>query len=297
MVGGYASQKVTEQISTKYPWISIKQIPGIGYHEAKMIGTTLATGRIVFCDSDCVYASSWLKNILTAFSQSLGINIVAKEISILVRNPYKLAIAIRYFFPRFSYQEQAYISQGYYLNSVAFRRHFLLQHSIPVDLPLYRSNCQIYIHYLHSQGYNILKHSQAQANHEPSTMSFMSWCYLLRDRDRALREPLKLSLTNSTDLNNISQLTNSYQLTRSQKNCAVIRTLWQAKFFKKAQMVAVLQEDPRRIFSLPLTVPIAVYFELLYTIGSIITYFQPNLLLNFYKQREASSGELTIAQT
>ncbi|PIG94076.1 glycosyltransferase family A protein [Gloeocapsopsis sp. IPPAS B-1203] len=294
--GGYAPQEVIEQISSKYTWINIKQIPGIGYHEAKMMGATLATGEIVvFCDSDCVYNSNWLKSILTTFSQNSDINIVAGETSTLVRNPYELAIAIHYFFPRFSYQEQPYVSQGYYLNSVAFRRDFLLQNPIPIKLPLYRSNCQIHIHYLRSHGYNILKHPQAQANHEPPTMSFISWRYLLRGRDRVLREQIKLSLANSTDLNNISQLTSGYQLTRSQKIYAVIRTLWQAKPFKKAQIRAVLQEDSLRIFCLPLAIPIVIYFELLYTISSIITYFQPNLLLNLYTQKGARAGELTTA--
>lgn len=293
--GGYAPPEVIEQISSKYPWIAIKQIPGIGYHEAKMMGATLATGEIiVFCDSDCVYTSNWLKSILTTFTEKLDINIVAGETSTPIRNPYELAIALHYFFPRFSHQEQPYSSQGYYLNSVAFRRDFLLQNPIPVNLPLYRSNCQIHIHYLHSHGYEILKHPQAQANHEPPTMSFISWRYLLRGRDRVLREQIKLSLTNSADLKNIAQLTGDYT-TRSQKINGVIRTLWQATPFKKEQIIAVLQEDLRRIFLLPLALPIVIYFEILYTIGSIVTYFQPNLLLNLYKQKENHSNELTTA--
>jgi hypothetical protein len=40
--GSYAPQEIIDEISFKYPWINIKQIPGIGYHEAKMNRQELA---------------------------------------------------------------------------------------------------------------------------------------------------------------------------------------------------------------------------------------------------------------
>lgn len=286
--GGYAPENVIAELSAKYPWINVRRMPGIGYHEAKMTGASLATGDIVvFCDSDCIYASNWLSSILTTFLQSSNINVVAGETSTPVRNAYELAIAMHYFFPRFSRQKDPYESHSYFLNCVAFRRDFLLQNPIPTDLPLYRSNCQIHIHYLCTlKGYTIWKHPQAQAVHEPPTISFITWRYLLRGRDRVLREFIKRDLTTSEIIKDF-KFSDQLNLTLHQKFSMVSQTLRQARVFNLHQVITVLREDPWRIFLVPIALPLMVWFEIVYTLGSAITYFRPNFLLKLYKQVES----------
>ncbi|WNC31854.1 MULTISPECIES: hypothetical protein [unclassified Thermosynechococcus] len=56
---------------------------------------------------------------------------------------------------------------GYFLNNVAFRRQFLLDHPIPTELSLYRGNCLIHAHTLLQQGECIWRQPQARASHAP----------------------------------------------------------------------------------------------------------------------------------
>ncbi|MFQ4140944.1 glycosyltransferase family A protein [Chlorogloeopsis sp. ULAP02] len=286
--GGYAPQEVIDKICSKYPWISVQKAPGLGYYEAKMLGATLATGDIiVYCDSDCVYVSNWLRNILTTFLQSSDINVVAGETSTPVRNAYELAIAIHYFFPRFSDQQEPYISDYYFLNAVAFRRDFILQYPIPTNLPLYRGNCDIHCYYFHSLlGNKIWKHPKAQATHEPPTLSFCIWRYLLMGRDRVLKEHIKYLLTKNSDWTDYAQLSTDLNWTLPQKIKGIISIIKLIKPFDHEKILAVLQEDKSRSFFLPLAVPIVLFLESILTIGSIVTYLKSDFLLRVYSQSE-----------
>jgi glycosyltransferase involved in cell wall biosynthesis len=291
---GDAPAEVIEQLCSMYPWITVRRVPEIGYYEAKMMGATLVTGEIiVFCDSDCVYEPNWLRNIVTTFRENSDINVVAGETSTPVRNLYELAIAIHYFFPRFSGLEHPYESQNYFLNAVAFRRNFLLQHPIPCDLPIYRGNCWLHAYSLcNLQGYTIWIHPQARAIHEPPTMSFTFWRYLLMGRDQIVRERLKLLLTNTQDTADDSKSSphlgqTPYQRIRSRAG----RVWWELKQLKRKQIITVLREEPRRLILLPLAVPIILWFELLFNIGRAITYFQPDLLLKRYQEIESKDNE------
>ncbi|MBW4644897.1 MAG: glycosyltransferase [Goleter apudmare HA4340-LM2] len=285
---GYAPQEVINEICAKYPWITVQKVPGLSYYEAKMLGAKLATGDIiVYCDSDCVYVSNWLRNILTTFLQSADINVVAGETSTPVRNAYELAIAIHYFFPRFSYQEQPYKSDYYFLNAVAFRRDFLMQYPIPTNLPLYRGNCDIHGYSFHFlQGKQIWKHPQAQATHEPPTLSFCVWRYLLMGRDRVLKERIKYLLVKNIEGTDDAQLSTELNWTIPQKIRGIISIIKGIKPFNKERIQIILQEDKSRYFTLPLALPIVLYFELIFAIGSIITYLERDLLLRLYYQSE-----------
>jgi glycosyltransferase involved in cell wall biosynthesis len=286
---GNAPAEVIEQLCSVYPWITVQKAPGIGYYEAKMMGATLATGEIVvYCDSDCVYVSNWLRDILTTFLEKLDINIVAGETSTPVRNPYELAIAMHYFFSRFSGREHLYESKNYFLNNVAFRRNFLLQNPIPTNLPLYRGNCYVHAYFLcNLQSYTIWKHPQARATHEPPTMSFAFWRYLLRGSDRLLRERINSHLAECPDITAYSKISTNLNFTFYQKIRGVASTIRWARPFKWKQIIEVLREDPRRLFFLPLAFPIILWFDLLYTIGTAITYFKPDWLLNRYREKES----------
>lgn len=275
---GDAPEEVIEQLSAKYTWIKVKQIPGITYHEAKMKGAALVSGEIViFADSDCVYEPNWLRNMLAPFINNSEVNVLAGETATPIRNPYELAVAMNYLFRRFSGQKQPYETRHYHLNSVAFRRKFLLQNPIPLDLPLYRGHCKIHTHYLcNIKGYKIFKQPEARAIHEPPTVSFIFWRYLLYGRDDIISERSKLDLTQKDGLKN------DYLL---QSKPSFIRQI--LKPFKPKQVLEVLREEPRRILMLPLAIPIVLWFRVLFVIGQIVTYFQPDLILDRYKNSES----------
>jgi hypothetical protein len=261
---------------------------GISYYDAKLIGAQLTTGEIVvYCDSDCVYEPQWLTCILTTFYQNYEINIVAGETSTPIRNIYELAIALHYFFPRFSQKKSPYCAQHYFLNAVAFRRKFLLQNPIPTDLPLYRGNCLLHVYY-HCQlnGETLLKHPQARAIHEPPTPSFIFWRYLLKGRDRVLKNKMKSQLKKGINLMDSSQLSASIHLTWNQKIYMLAQTFIKIQPFHFKQIRSVLSQNSHYLLLFPLTTFIILWFELLYTVGSIITCFRPNLLLKLYEEKE-----------
>lgn len=292
---GNAPAEVIEQLCSTYPWITVRKVPGIGYYEAKMMGATLATGEIVvYCDSDCVYEPNWLRNVLTLFLQKLDINVVAGETSTPVRNLYGLAIAMHYFFPRYSGREHPYKSKGYFLNNVSFRRDFLLQNPIPTDLPLYRGKCEVHTHSLcNIKGYTIWNHPQARAIHETPTMSFSFWRYLLLGRDHVLARHIKSRMTESPAITDYSQLAAGLNLTPYQRIRGIASTVWRARPFKRKKISEVLREDPRRLVFFPLAVPMLLWFELLHTFGGITVYIQPEWLLKRYKDAQSKDSEAT----
>jgi hypothetical protein len=312
----------------------VKQAPGIRYYEAKMMGAAIATGEIIiYCDSDCVYVSSWLRNILSTFSQNPDIHIVAGETSTPVRNIYELAIALHYFFPRFTNQENVYESDFYFLNNVAFRRDFLLNHPIPTGLPLYRGNCTLHAYTLsHVQSSKIWKHPQSKSTHEPPTSSFSFWRYLLMGRDFVLREHIKSQLAEQSgssgylvisqayvtsgkgfspygenkvypeiqfqpqtqknqqsDRTDHSQFPMALSLTPYQKLRSTLSAILRFRPFQRGKIIPVLQDQPSQLLLIPFAMPIMLWFELLYTVGKIITYWQPDWILKRYSQVE---GEL-----
>ncbi len=292
--GGNAPPEVIKELCGKYPWITVSLEPGIGYHEAKMKGATLATGEIViFCDSDCVYTPNWLKDILTTFQQNSEINVLAGEASTPIRNPYELALALHYFFSRFSGNEQPYISQHYCLNGVAFHRDFLLKNPLPINLPLYRSNCNIHLYSLcELKKYQVWKHPQARAVHEPPTPAFIFWRYLLLGHDAVLRRRIKRLIREMQNSGPSSQSQFSAQSSSSLEttNRSLAVKLWEGLTWRwrlvtgtlGERIAAIWRENPRSLLFLPLAIPIVIWFELLYNIGCIITYWNPDYLLKAY---------------
>jgi glycosyltransferase involved in cell wall biosynthesis len=281
---GDTPAQVLEELQSSYPWITIHRAPDISYYEAKMLGASLATGEIVvFCDSDCTYVSNWLEDLLTVFQEKSEANIVAGETSTPIRNIYELAIAIHYFFPRFSNRETPFETQGYFLNNVAFRRKFLLEHPIPTHLPLFRGNCYIHCYNLcHLQGEIIWRHPRAKAEHEPPTRAFTFWRYLLMGSDHAICETLKLQLNHAHS----PQLGLQETLNLSLSNLSTFLLNSFRRRHSIHKLASLLKADARRYFLFPLVFPIIVWFEFLYMIGAVITHFKPYWLLQQYQRNQ-----------
>ena len=284
--GGYAPNEVIEELCSKYPWITVHRASGISYYEAKMLGASLATGEIiVYADSDCVYVPNWLRIILSTFSQNPDINVVAGETSTPVNNFYDLAIALHYFFPRFSARKHLYESKSYFLNNVAFRRDFLLRNPIPTNLPLYRGNCGVHAHTIcNLKGYKIWKHPKAMATHEPPTVSFSFWRYILLGSDFVMKKTINSHMIENCDINHDYQLSLDLNFTPSEKIRGIASAILRARPFKPKRINAVLQEEPLRLVLFPMAVPIMLWFELLCTIGRVRAYLKPDWSLKRYRK-------------
>jgi Glycosyl transferase family 2 len=284
--GGYAPDAVVDEIKSQYPWITFYHFQGITYHEAKMMGARLATGEVVvICDSDCIYDQNWLRSLLTPFANNSDVNSVAGETSTLIRNPYELAIAMNYLFPRFSNRLNPYQTQHYHLNSVAFRRQFILANPIPCELPLYRGHCKVHVHQICKlKNYTILKHPQAKALHEPPTLQFISWRYLLMGHDASFLRQMSHLLGNSTTSESVGSRLGSSKQPFTQRLRGFLGML--LRDFKPRQAVTTIQEDPKRLIMLPLAIPFILWFRFLFTVGRVITDLKPGWLLEIYSKKQ-----------
>lgn len=275
---GDVTVELIERIRTEYPWITFRRIDeGIGYYEAKMKGVALTTGDvIVLCDSDCVYESNWLRNLLTPFTSNPDIQIIAGETTTAASSPYGIAIALTYIFPRFSRSQKLTRSSYYFCNNVAFRRDFLIKHPIPAEVPIYRGNCTIHARNLEHQGYTIWKQPLAKATHAaPNGLSHFFWRFLLLGYD-ALAVSRFSETTNEQTVNPVKDLL----------SCLLIGFNKLAQLAKR--LFAVFAEDLRRLIYLPLTLPIAFAALILYFTGLILGYLRPNYLLNTYNKLETT---------
>lgn len=283
---GHISVDTIEVICGRYNWITVRSFTGIDYYQSKMIGASLVTGEIVvFADSDCVYDRYWLKSLLSTFSQHENTNIVAGETSTPIRNLYDLAIAIHYLFPRFSNLVAPYSVKGYAMNNVAFRRDFLLKNPISYNLPLYRASCYIHGFYIKEcLGYEIIKNPLAKSIHEPPSVSFHIWRYLLRGRDNLIKEKIALSLLKHQKIDS-SRYLEEFEFSFLEKLWGVISSLLLERIIELERLNSVFRESYYWFLLFPLSLPIILWFEFLYRLGKAITYIHPSLLLDCYRKQ------------
>jgi glycosyltransferase involved in cell wall biosynthesis len=256
------------QLCQQYPWIQVKLAPpGTGYYESKMLGAKLATGAvIVYYDSDCLYDSDWLRKILTPFAQSEEIRAVAGETTTRGVGIYGTAMALAYIFPQYSENTELMPGKSYFLNNVAFRRSFLLEHPIPTDLPLYRGNCVIHAHQAMEAGEIIWQQPQARTLHAPPNgLSHFFWRFLLIGYDYYWQ---KKYLPDQASRKALAEDTMS-------------GTKGKLRVFG-ARLRGMIRNDSRHIFFLPFAFPIAIVSALLIYVGYLITSWKPHYLLNTY---------------
>jgi len=269
---GDAPPELLQQLCAIYPWICVKSVPlGIGYYQAKMLGAEWATGEVVvYFDSDCLYEPMWLRHLLLPFAENQAIQIVAGETQTRGRGPYGTAMALTYIFPRFSRQEQLAATSQYFLNNVAFRRDFLLQHPIPTELPLYRGNCAIHASDLRQAGYAIWRQPRARALHAPpANLAHFFWRFLMIGYDYYWQQRLMASEGRSPA-----------QLDRRDP-IAGLRGKLQVFWERSGRLFA---RQPQHWLYLPLALPIVLASLLLIAMGYAVTALRPRYLLRAYNQ-------------
>lgn len=256
------------QLCDRYPWIKVYPAPPTtGYYQAKMLGAELSTGEVVvYCDSDCLYEPSWLRDLLTPLAEDATIQVVAGETRTRGRGAYGTAMAMTYIFPQYSGQTRLTPTSHYFLNNVAFRRAFLLQHPIPTELPLYRGNCVIHAQNLLRSGYQIWRQPIARSSHAPPEgLSHFFWRFLLIGHDYYWQKRLLPA--------------NDRAAFQESSFGGKVQT-----FFDRINKM--FAENPRHWFYLPVALPIAAAAIGLIFVGNLITRRQPNYLLKAYDRRK-----------
>ncbi|HTL87926.1 MAG TPA: glycosyltransferase family 2 protein [Leptolyngbya sp.] len=261
---GDIPEELLMRLTQQYRWIKVCSAPSeTEYYQSKMLGAKLATGEIVvYYDSDCVYESGWLKKMLTPFTESAEIQIVAGETTTSGVGIYGTAMALGYIFPQYSGRTKLTPGTHYFLNNVAFRRSFLLAHPIPTDLPLYRGNCAVHAHQLVQSGTIIWQQPQARALHAPPNgLAHFFWRFLLIGHDYYWQKQLHSTPAEST-------------MSGFSDKLAVLVD----------RVRKMLDRDFRHAYFLPFSLPVVVISSLLIYIGYTMTNWRPNYLLRTYNR-------------
>jgi glycosyltransferase involved in cell wall biosynthesis len=277
-----------QRLCERYPWIKVHHAPPeTTYYQAKMLGARLATGAIVvYYDSDCLYPPDWLQTILTCF-QDESIQVVAGETSTGGQGVYGTAMALAYIFPQFSQRTQPAPTNQYFLNNVAFRRTFLLQHPIPTDLPLYRGNCVIHAHQLTTQGYTIWQHPKAKVVHAPPNgLSHFFWRFLLIGHDYYWQK--RLIGGERSQERGVRREESGERSQEAQRESLVTDptpTGWMGQLGVFGDRLSKMRQNhPRFLLYFPLALPIAFVAALLIYAGYLITSLRPKYLLSIYSE-------------
>ncbi len=268
---GDAPPELLEQLCDRYPWIKVHPAPAnTGYYKAKMLGAALATGDVVvYADSDCIYEPHWLRSLLTTFAEHAQVQIVAGETTTRGRGPYGTAMALVYIFPQFSGQTELTPTHQYFLNNVAFRRQFLLDHPIPTELPLYRGNCVVHGENLRRAGHTIWLNPQSRATHAPpSDLSHFFWRFLLIGHDYYWQK-------------NLIPTHHTPHPTPQDRDPTASGFTEKLNIFRD-RMARLLHNNPRHALYLPLAIPIILVAALFIYVGYLITLVRPDYLVKTY---------------
>jgi hypothetical protein len=185
-------------------------------------------------------------------------------------------MALTYIFPQFSGETSLAPTSQYFLNNVAFRRQFLLDHPIPTGLPLYRGNCVIHACNLLKDGFTIWRQPQARATHAPPNgLSHFFWRFLLIGHDyywqnRLLAKASDLAREQNTSDNAAKEYPNPMRGLQGKIQV----------FFERLQRM--VKNEPQHLIYLPLSIPVAVISVLLIYTGNGITSYKPDYLLKLY---------------
>lgn len=283
---GDAPPGLLGQLCDRYPWIKIHPAPAnTGYYKAKMLGAELASGEIiVYADSDCLYEPHWLRSLLTTFAENPQIQIVAGETTTRGRGPYGTAMALVYIFPQFSGKTDLIPTHQYFLNNVAFRRQFLLDHPIPAELPLYRGNCVVHGETLRREGHLIWLNPQSRATHAPpSDLSHFFWRFLLIGHDYYWQKKLIACSQPSFGEAHEPPIPNAQSPTPDLPDRDPTASSFTEKLnIFRDRMVRLLQNNPRHALYFPFAMPIILVAALLIYVGYLVTLINPDYLIKSY---------------
>ncbi len=282
-----------EILTQRFPWLKIHFLrKSLRYYETKMLGAKLVTGDIlVYFDSDSIYCETWLQRLLTPFAENPEIQVVGGQTVTDSTGIYGTALAMTYIFP-LKPRPRASLKTGMYtMNNVAFRRSFLLDHPLPLDLPIFRGNCYIHNLMVIKSGYTIWQDTEATAIHPPPlTIDYFFWRHLLRGHDNyrikaLLSQYLEMIPWEPNNSGPYSGEDNRPKQNSSPSSSTQLgllgKGLWKlGTIYSRAR--EMIKSDVAKAPEVILSLPITITTELLTTLGWLICYLNSDIILDLY---------------
>jgi hypothetical protein len=167
--GGFIEDIVASEIpkTTRHCEWRIIAAGSEGYYGLKNIGSRQAQGDVlVFIDSDLIPEEKWLENMLSPM-QDPSVKVVAGHAYVTPDDMMSRTFALTWFFPLRAPEAKISPANGFFANSVAFRRDVFLAHPYEVIPGASRGACRLLAKKLAAQGVQMLSNTGAQASHPP----------------------------------------------------------------------------------------------------------------------------------
>lgn len=165
------------------------ELPGGGYYASKGHGVLQATSDIVlFIDSDAIPGEGWLHVLMEAINTP-GVNLVIGATYIDHRDLLGKTFAVNWFFPLRPTGDSLVKTRRLYVNNMAVRRSFYLDHPLP-DIPgTSRGSCVVLGDQLAELKKTVHMAPGALAAHPaPNGIAHLVPRALAQGRDRVIRE-------------------------------------------------------------------------------------------------------------
>ncbi|MEM7769028.1 MAG: glycosyltransferase family 2 protein [Cyanobacteria bacterium P01_A01_bin.37] len=279
---GLIPDEIANRIHQLIPNLKEVELPReLTYYQAKNVLAHYATGDIlVFCDSDCVYESQWLDEILSTFSKKQDVRVVAGETVIDVKGYYSLAIAVNYMLHRQVIADDLKACKFYYLNNVAFRREYFIQQPLPDDIKIFRGACSVHSQQIIEQGIVIWKNFSARAYHlPPQNLRYYFFRFLIMGHDHYWLDKVLLNSSTQSKMqktNNLKQLSTTKENSRESSFSTTQRQSLMKRFQRKYsywvnQVNIYKDEYPSTSVDIICAIPIILLSQALITMGRLIT--------------------------
>jgi len=279
VAAGHVSPETSALIKSMYPWLTIHHVDRkLNYVEAKQIGASVATGDvIIYIDSDVVYESTWLENMLSGFDIAPGTSIVAGDTLIRGTSVYATAIQLGWMMDAQRARPHIYQTNHMYLNNFAIKREVMLRAPVFLNLPIYRATTVETLRQLKYMGYCVMRVPNARGFHlPPGNIGDLWWRALIYGADAVVKADFYF-LYGGKVVEKFSPL----------------RRLWRLPlflFFKLYALVTrtivVVCENPQRIFKVIVAIPITLLFILVNMVGCVVALFNRDYLYKKITARE-----------
>jgi glycosyltransferase involved in cell wall biosynthesis len=187
IVGGHLSERITERIKKKYPWVRVHmEKTALDYARSKMRGAEVARGDVViFADSDMQYEPSWLGSMITTVESHSARAIVSGDTRLDTTSAYSMALNATWMIQVLSDRINVPVPTHFFpLNNFAIHRRLILTLPIPYTLPLYRNKIPLWEAQLVQAGCQIVRAPGSRGHHAPpGTLGDWFWRMLIYGAD------------------------------------------------------------------------------------------------------------------
>ena len=279
IAAGHISQDTLSFLAEKYPWVTVHRVDEkLEYVESKQRGAKIVTGDVViFVDSDVVYESTWLENILYGFIAAPGAIIITGETRIRGKSLYSMAIQLSWMMNivcKSSYPKHV---SHFHLNNFAIKRLVFIKVPIFLKLPIYRAHTVEVKKWLLNHGYGVVRVPHARGYHlAPGNLADWWYRMLVFGADAIVKADFIFNFNGNV----------------SEKFSPIKRVIRVPLFiaFKVYVMMSrttvILQEDWKNIFKLIIAVPLAIFFVMVMTLGCLIAVVNRDYLFKKATARE-----------